>query len=596
MEEQLWHKHKWPETVKKTIEYPNEPLYKILENTAEKSGDLPCTKFMGTTTTYSETDNAANQIANFLVKNGIKKGDKVAIFLPNTPHYPIIFFGILKAGGVAVTCNPSYTTNELNFQLKDSEAVMVFFLDHEKFTPSTYEAIEGTQVKHVVACNVKDYLSKVKGILGGLLGKFPRKRLQVVKNHRGTVIWRLPSNKEDMCTLYKDIMDSYEPEKPRIEFQEEDLAMLIYTGGTTGVPKGVMLSHKNLFSNILQINEFVRIDPEETGEIQPFRYGEEVFIGALPWYHSYGLTLTMIGGMYIGATVIPIIDPRAGKPPLSVILEAIHEHRGTVFHAVPAFYAAIVNHQNVNQYDLTSIIGCGSGAAPLAPELAKNFERITNSWIVEGYGLSETSPVTHLNPTNKIQRKFGTVGLPLPDTYVKIVDLDTGTKELPQDEDGEIALSGPQVMKGYWKKPEATAEVFREIDGKKYFLSGDIGHLDEEGFTVITDRKKDMIIVGGLKAYPREIEDILYGHPKVNLAAVIGLPSEDDDDPKNEYVAAYLVLKEGETSNEEEIIEWCKERMAGYKRPKKVEFRDELPMTNVGKVLRRVIKDEELCK
>ena len=580
MEEQLWHKHKWPETVKKTLEYPNEPLYKILENTAEKSGDLPYTKFMGTTTTYSETNDAANRISNFLIKNGIKKGDKVAIFLPNTPHYPIVFFGILKAGGVAVTCNPSYTTGELNFQLKDSEAEMVFCLDHERFTPSTYEAIKGTQVKHVVICSVKDFLPKIKGILGSILGKVPKS----------------PYYEGNITSIYKDIIASYEPEKPRIEFQEEDLAILIYTGGTTGVPKGVMLSHKNLYSNILQINEYVRIDPEETGEVQPFRYGEEVFIGALPWYHSYGLTLTMIAGMYIGATVIPIIDPRAGKPPLSVILEAIHEHRGTVFHAVPAFYAAIVNHQNVDQYDLTSIIGCGSGAAPLAPELAKNFERITNSWIVEGYGLSETSPVTHMNPTNKIQRKFGTVGLPVPDTYVQIVDLDTGTKELPQGEDGEIALSGPQVMKGYWKKPEATAEVFREIDGKKYFLTGDIGHLDEEGFTVITDRKKDMIIVGGLKAYPREIEDILYGHPKVKLAAVIGLPSVDDDDPKNEYVAAYLVLKEGETSTEEEIIGWCKERMAGYKRPKKVEFRDELPMTNIGKVLRRVIKEDELGK
>lgn len=577
MEEQLWHKHKWPETVKKTLEpYPNEPLYKILENTAEKSGDLPYTKFMGTTTTYSETNDAANRIANFLLKNGIKKGDKVAIFLPNTPHYPIVFFGILKAGGVAVTCNPSYTTDELKFQLKDSEAVMVFCLDHERFTPSTYEAIKGSQVKHVVICSVKDFLPKLKGIIGGILGKVPKS----------------PYYEEDITSIYKDIIASYEPEKPRIEFQEEDLAMLIYTGGTTGVPKGVMLSHKNLYSNILQINEFVRIDLEETGDVQPFRYGEEVFIGALPWYHSFGLTLTMIGGIYIGATVIPIIDPRAGKPPLSVILEAINDYKGTVLHAVPTMYAAIVNHPNVDQYDLTSIIGCGSGAAPLAPELAKNFERITNSWIVEGYGLSETSPVTHMNPTNKLQRKFGTVGLPVPDTYIKIVDLDTGTKELPRGEDGEIALSGPQVMKGYWKKPEATAEVFREIDGKKYFLTGDIGHLDEEGFTLITDRKKDMIIVSGLKAYPREIEDILFGHPKVKLAAVIGLP--DEEKPGNEYVAAYLVLKEGETATAEEIIEWCKEKMAGYKRPKKVEFRDELPMTIVGKVLRRVIKEDEL--
>ncbi|MHA2225531.1 MAG: long-chain-fatty-acid--CoA ligase [Candidatus Hodarchaeales archaeon] len=581
MEEQLWHKHKWYETVKKSLEpYPNDPLFKILENTAEKDGDLPYTKFMGTTTTYAETNEAANRIANFLAKTGVKKGDKVAMFLPNSPHYPALFFGIIKAGAVAVTCNPSYTTDELAFQLKDSEAVMVFVFDHERFTPSAYEAIKGTQVKHVVVCSVKDYLSKMKGILGGLIGKFPRKPL-------------VPSDKEDMSTLYKDIMESYEPEKPRVDINpDEDLAMLIYTGGTTGVPKGVMLSHKNLYSNVLQIHEYVRIDPEETGKPHTFRYGKEVFIGALPWYHSYGLTLTMIVGAYIAATIVPIIDPRAGKPPLSIILETIQEYKGTILHAVPTIYAAIVNHPNVNDYDLTSIIGCGSGAAPLAPELAKDFERITDSWIVEGYGLSETSPVTHMNPTNRVDRKFGTVGLPMPDTYVKIVDLETGEKELPHGEDGEIALSGPQVMKGYWKREDASGEVFRNIDGRRYFLTGDIGHLEEEGFTVITDRKKDMIIVGGMKAYPREIEDILFENPKVSLAAVIGLP--DDDKPGNEFVAAYLVLKEGQNATEEEIIDWCRDHMAGYKRPKKVEFREELPMTIVGKVLRRVIKEEEL--
>ena len=577
MEEQIWHKYKWPETVKKSLEpYPNEPLHKILEDIAAKSGDLPYLKFMGTTTTFTETNTMANQVANYLISKGVKKGDKVAMFLPNTPHYPIIFFGILKAGATCVTCNPTYTADELNYQLKDSEAVMVFAFDHEKFAPSTYKAIKGTQVKHVVICQTKDFLPKLKAIIGGLLGKVPKS----------------PFYEDAITSFFSEIL-VYEPTKPKVEINpDEDLAMLIYTGGTTGLPKGVMLSHKNIYSNVLQINEYVRIDPEETGESQPFRHGKEVFIGALPWYHSYGLTLTMIGGAYIAATVIPIPDPRAGKPPLSVILEAINDYRGTVLHAVPTIYSAIVNHPNVDKYDLTSVIGCGSGAAPLAPELAKEFERITNSWIVEGYGLSETSPVTHMNPTNKIQRKFGTVGLPMPDTYVKIVDLDTGLKELPQGENGEIALSGPQVMKGYWKREKASAKVFREIDGRKYFLTGDIGFLDEEGFTVITDRKKDMIIVGGLKAYPREIEDILYEHPKIKLAAVIGLP--DEETPSNEYVAAYLVLKEGETATEEEIIEWCRDRMAGYKRPRKVEFRDDLPLSTVGKVLRRVIKEEEL--
>ncbi|UCE13698.1 MAG: long-chain fatty acid--CoA ligase [Candidatus Heimdallarchaeota archaeon] len=581
MEEQIWHKHKWPDNVKISLEpYPNEPLYKILEKSAEKSGELPYTIFSGTTTTYAETNDAANRVANFLVAQGVKKGDKVAIFLPNLPHYPIVFFGILKAGATVVTCNPTYTTEELKYQLKDSEAVMVFAFDHERFAPTTYEAIKGTQVKQVVICSAKDFLSKMKGLLGGLLGKVPKS----------------PYHEEGITLFYKDIIASYEPEKPIIEINpEEDLAVLIYTGGTTGVPKGVMLTHKNIYSNILQLEEYIWINPDE-GEPFKLRYGKEVFVGALPWYHSYGLTLTMIGGAFKAATVIPIPDPRAGKPPLSVVLEAIHEHKVTILHAVPTIYSAIVSIYSTDpdKYDLTSILGCGSGAAPLAPELAKEFERITEGTIYEAYGLSETSPCTHLNPTNKVQRKFGTVGFPLPDTYVKIVDLETGNTELPHGEDGEITLSGPQVMKGYWKRPEATAKVFREFDGRKFFLTGDIGHLDAEGFTVITDRKKDMIIVGGLKAYPREIEDILYGHPKVKLAAIVGLPHVENGDPKNEYVAAFLVLKDGETATEEEIIEWCRDRMAGYKRPRKVEFRDELPLSTIGKVLRRVIKEEEL--
>ena len=578
MEEQLWHKHKWPKGVKKSLEpYPKKPLFAVLEESAEKSGELPYTIFSGTTTTYAEANEAANRVANFLVKSGVRKGDKVAIFLPNLPHYPIVYFGILKAGATAVTCNPTYTTDELNFQLKDSEAIMVFAFDHESFAPTTYQAIKGTKVKKVVICNAKDFLPKLKGIIGGLLGKVPKS----------------PFYEEDITLFYKDIIEAHEPVKPSVEINpEEDLAVLIYTGGTTGVPKGVMLTHKNIYSNLLQAEEYIWIHPDDGSEPFKLRYGKEVYIGALPWYHSYGLTMTMIGGAFKSATVIPIPDPRAGKPPLSVILETIDQDKVTILHAVPTIYAAIVNHPNVDKYDLTSILGCGSGAAPLAPELAREFERITKGTIYEAYGLSETSPLTHLNPTNKVQRKFGTVGLPVSDTYVKIVDAETGTKELPQGEDGEIALSGPQVMKGYWKNPEATSEVFRDFDGRRYFLTGDIGHLDEEGFTVITDRKKDMVIVGGLKAYPREIEDILYEHPKVNLAAVIGLP--DEDRPGNEYVAAYLVLKDGETATEDEIIEWCRDRMAGYKRPRKVEFRDELPLSTIGKVLRRVIKEEEL--
>jgi long-chain acyl-CoA synthetase len=578
MEEMLWHKHKWPAQVPKTLNYPEEPLFDLLDKIAEKSGELTYTIFEGATCTYGETRESADRLANFLTNQGIKKGDRVAIFLPNTPHYPPIFFGILKAGATAVTCNPLYTARELNYQLKDTGTTIVFCLDHPRFTPICYEAIKGTDVKTVVVCNVKRFLPKTKAFFGSLFGKIPKS----------------PHYEEDVTVFYDDIMIQYEPKAPKVNIDPaEDLAFILYTGGTTGTPKGAMLTHRNLYCNVLQNHEYVRLDTDD-GPPQQAEYGKEVFMGALPWYHSYGLTLSMLGAINVAAKLVCIPDPRAGKPPVTVVLEAIHKHKATVFHCVPALYAAIVYHPNVSKYDLTSLKACGSGAAPLPPELAKHFEEVTGAIIFEGYGLTETAPLTHANPTNTRDRKFGTVGLPVPDTYVKIVDLETGTKEMPVGEDGEIALGGPQVMKGYWNKPKETEEVFREIDGQRFFLTGDIGHLDEEGFTVITDRKKDMINVSGLKAYPREIEDKLFEHPKIAMAAVIGIPREDD--PGNEFVKTFVVLKPGETATAEEIITWAKDRMAAYKRPKEVEFRNELPQTPVGKVLRRELRTEELGK
>jgi long-chain acyl-CoA synthetase len=302
----------------------------------------------------------------------------------------------------------------------------------------------------------------------------------------------------------------------------------------------------------------------------------------------------MIASFYQGSALLCVPDPRAGKPPMTDLLADIQKEKGSILHCVPALYAGMVNNPKVGKYDLSSLRGCGSGAAPLPPEVAKRFESATGATLFEGYGLTETSPMATANPSFKNLRKFGSVGVPIPDTYVTIVDLETGKKELEQGETGEIAINGPQVMPGYWNRPDETAEVMRTIKGKRYFLTGDIGHLDEDGFVVISDRKKDMINVSGLKAYPREIEDTLFEHPKVAMAAVIGLPK--DDGTEDEYVKAYVVLKEGETATEDEFIKWSKEKMAGYKRPKEVEFVDSLPMTAVGKVLRRELRDAELAK
>jgi long-chain acyl-CoA synthetase len=370
--------------------------------------------------------------------------------------------------------------------------------------------------------------------------------------------------------------------------------MILYTGGTTGTPKGASLTHTNLVANVHQIYEWVNLVPEDIDAARKIEYGKEVFVGALPWYHSYGLTLTLLMSTNNACQLVCVPDPRAGKPPLTDLLKALEKYKGTIFNCVPALYAGVVNHPDVKKYNLKSIKICSSGAAPLPPELAKRFEEVTGAILFEGYGLSETSPVTHINPTNRRDRKFGSIGLPISDTIAKMLDVETGTKEVPIKQTGELAVHGPQVMKGYWNKPQETENVMRQIDGRRFFLTGDIGHMDEEGYFIISDRKKQMINVGGLKAYPREIEDMFYEHPKVKMVAAIGIPREDE--PSNEFVKAFIVLKDGVKATPEEFVDWARNRMAGYKRPKEVEFRDSLPLSQVGKVLHRVLKEEELKK
>jgi len=394
--------------------------------------------------------------------------------------------------------------------------------------------------------------------------------------------------------MFDDVVRRARPEVPALKINPlTDGAFILYTGGTTGVPKGACLSHANIVSNLMTVQEWVRVS-EEPGsppkQVEPG--GIHTYLGVLPWYHSFGLTLVMLWSCFNASKLICIPDPRAGKPPFTEVLRAIEKYKATIVVAVPTIYSAVVNHPLTDKFDLSSIVGCGSGAAPLPVEGIKQFEAKTKSVIFEGYGMTETSPVITLNPTNLEQRKIGSVGLPVPGVDIKILDVETGAEELPQGKDGEIAASGPPIMLGYWNKPEANKASFREINGQRYLLTGDIGHFDEEGFVVITDRKKDMIIVGGFNVYPRDVEEVLYAHPKVALAAVVGIP----DAHTGEAVKAFIQLKPGTAATEEELLEFCKDKMAGYKRPRFIEFRESLPTSVVGKVLRRVLREEEIKK
>jgi long-chain acyl-CoA synthetase len=572
-----WQGKRWPEGVPFEVSGYDKPLFTLLDDAANTYPDQVYTIFNDATRTYAQVKDTADRIAAFLASRGIRKGDRVAIFLPNLPHYPAIFFGILKAGAVCVTCNPVYTATELNYQLKDAGAKVVFCMDHPQFYPTTVAAIKNTAVDTVVICGVKSYLPWIKGFLGGLLGKIPK-----------------AGSYQSGHLFFDDVVASSPPNVPAVDINPlEDLALIIYTGGTTGVPKGAALTHANFNYDLTAADEWIRVSHEPGAPPEKQRSGGfHTYLGVLPWYHSFGLTCALLSSCSKGNKLICIPDPRAGNPPFTEVLKAVQKYRPTFMPAVPTIFVAFTNHPLLDQFDLTSLMGCFSGGAPLPPEVCRQFEEKTGSVIFEGYGLSETAPIASVNPTNTQNRKIGSIGFPLPGTDIKVVDIDTGLRELPQGEDGEIAISGPQVMQGYWNKPKENEAVFREIDGKRYFLTGDIGHFDEEGYILITDRKKDMIIVGGFNVYPRDVEDILFTHPKVALAAVVGVP----DAKSGEMVKAFIQLKPGETATEEELMAFCKENMAGYKRPRVIEFRNEVPVSNVGKILRRVLRDEEVKK
>ena len=541
----------WPEGVPHTIEYPEIPIFKMLDKSAEKHPEATVIIFQDKSMTYKELKDQVDRFATALQKMGVEREDKIALFLPNIPQFVISYYGALKAGAIVTAISPLYKEREVENQINDSGAETLVVLD--LLYPAVEKVKDETGLKRIVVTGFGEYLPTVKRILGSLLGK-------------------IPTHKVDMgegMHLFQDLLKGYPPTPAPIEVNpKEDLALLQYTGGTTGLPKGAMLTHYNLVSNAYMCNAWLKAEE-----------GKEVQVNVLPLSHIYGMTVTMNNAIAsAGAMIlIPRFDAKE-------VLGSIQKYKASVFGGVPTLYGALITQPDISSYDLSSIKFCISGASPLPPEVQNKFMELTGGVLVEGYGLTEASPVTHANPLDPTLEtvKIGSIGLTWPDTEAKIMHEASGV-ELPVDMVGELAIRGPQVMKGYWNDPEETAAVLK--DGWLY--TGDYAKQDEDGYFYIVDRKKDLIKYKGYSVFPREVEDVIYEHPAVKVAAVVGVPDKES----GEMPKAFIVLKDGAEATEEELIEFIRERVAPYKRIRAVEFRDELPMTLVGKVLKKDLRE-----
>jgi long-chain acyl-CoA synthetase len=538
----------WPTDVPKNLEYPKVPLHAILEKTAKKHPEKAAIAYFEEEITYRELDSLSNQFAGALNALGVKKGDKVAAFLPNIPQFVIAYFGVLKAGAVLTAISPLHKEREVEYQLTDSEAEAIVALD--SLYPIVEKVWPKTSLRNVIITSLEEYASKTTAIPSTVGQKPNVYSFQELLREKGAKPLKVGIN------------------------PKEDLAALQYTGGTTGTAKGAMLTHLNLVSNALAFAAWIK------GEV-----AKETFLTALPLFHIYGMTTSMNVPISLAAKMVllPRFDPQ-------MALESIQRHRVTVFCGAPTMYSVLLANPELGKFDLTSIRVCISGASPLPPQVQKKFMDITGGFLAEGYGLTEASPVTHCNPVDKTMRtvRLGSIGLPLPDTDARIVDVETGEKTLKPGETGELAVKGPQLMKGYWKRPSETALVLR--DG--WLLTGDIAKMDQDGYFYITDRKKDLIKYKDYSVYPREIEDVIYEHSAVKLCAVVGKP----DPLVGEVPKAFIVLKDGAEATDVEIMEFVREKVAPYKAVREVEFRKELPVSAAGKVLRRVLQEEEKRK
>ncbi len=545
---------------------PHVQLPQLLTEAAAQCGDRTAIIFYGNRLTYLQLELAADRFARALRSLGIGAGDRVAICLPNVPQFPIAFYGTLRAGAVAIPTNPLYTATEMEHHLKDSGAKALITLDI--LYPTVHAVRQDTPLAHVILTNVADYLPMPLSLL------YP---LKEAREQRGKPHVPESAIKHDPSIVQlKDLLARVPAKRGGVPLLDlpaagspDDLAVLQYTGGTTGVSKGAMLTHRNLVANAIQTG----IWPGEA------RFTAHTAVVALPFFHVYGLTVGMNMNIYNAATMVLL--PRFVP---ADVLATIQKYHPDLFPGIPTMYLAIAREieKRGKGEKIDSVKVCLSGAAPLLGEVQKRFEEVSGAHIAEGYGLSEASPVTHSNPLRG-DRRLGTIGVPLPGTEARIVDPQTGAT-MPLGERGEITIRGPQVMRGYWNRPDETAKVLQ--DG--WLRTGDIGVMDADGYFTIVDRAKDLIIAGGYNIYPREVEEVVAQHPAVQEVVVVGVP----DEYRGETVRAYVVLKEGATATADEIIQFSKQELAVYKAPKQVVFRTELPKTLVGKPLRRALRDE----
>jgi long-chain acyl-CoA synthetase len=528
--------------------YPCRPLYEILRGATAEIPEATATVFLGAQLTFAEIKERADRFATALVQLGIKQHDRVGIMLPNCPQYLIAAFAVLRVGAIIVNVNPLYTPRELGVVAKDSGMCALIVLD--LMIPVAF-AVREAASEEIIPTLIVTSAMEYSGA-------------------------KLPCPQISGTLRFSDLIDGVtEIDLPTVSIDpEKDIAVLQYTGGTTGTPKGAMLTHYNIFANVVQA---------EGWGLRPSRRGEHTSLLVIPFFHIYGFTVGMVSGVWHGVrqVLIPKYDVEA-------LLVAIRDYTPTYFPAIPTIYISLLNHPRAKEYRLDRIRAFNSGSAPLPIEVLEQFERVTGGTLCEGYGLSEASPVTH-STASLAKRKPGSIGLPLPDTDVKIVDLETGKHEVALGEEGELCVAGPQVMLGYWNQPEETAFALRKDEsGRTWLYTGDVARMDEDGYFYIVQRKKDMIIVSGFNVYPSEVEGVLYTHPAVMEAAVIGVP----DSYRGECVKACIVLKQSATVSVEELTAHCERNLAEFKVPRFIDFRKSLPKTLVGKILHRVLREE----